>query len=74
MAESKVGAFLGKVVNNTAAMLSGTGLLTLSEETRNIKGGFVMINEDIETNCTFETLVRMERESMEKQVAQILFE
>ena len=74
MSESKVGAFLGKVVNNTAAKLSGAGLLTLSEETRNIQGGFVMVNEDIETNCTFETLVRMERESMEKQVAQILFE
>ena len=72
--ESKVGAFLGKVVNNTAARLSGTGLLTLSEQTRNTRGGFVMVNEDIETNCTFETLVRMERESMEKQVAQILFE
>ena len=72
--ESKMGAFLGKVVNNTAAKLSGTGLLTLSEQTRNTRGGFVMVNEDIETNCTFETLVRMERESMEKQVAQILFE
>ncbi len=72
--DTKMGAFLGKVVNNTAAKLSGTGLLTLSEETRNIRGGFIMVNEDIETNCTFETLVRMERESMEKRVAQILFE
>lgn len=32
--DSKVGAFLGKVVNSAAAQITGTGLLTLSEETR----------------------------------------
>ena len=30
--DSKVGAFLGKVVNSAAAQITGTGLLTLSEE------------------------------------------
>ena len=71
--ESKVGAFLGKVVNTTAAMVTGTGLLTLSEETRPIKGGFIMVDGDIEVNCAFETLVRLQREKLEKQVAQVLF-
>ena len=72
MAESKVGAFLGKVVNNTAAIVTGTGP-TLSEETRNIKGGFIMVDGDVEINCTFETLVRLQREKLEKEVAQVLF-
>lgn len=72
--DSKVGAFLGKVVNNTTAIVTGTGLLTLSEETRNIRGGFIMVDGDVEINCTFETLVRLQREAMEKDVAKILFE
>ncbi len=72
VAESKVGAFLGKVVNNTTAMVTGTGLV-LSEETRNIKGGFIMVDGDVEINCTFETLVRLQREKLEKEVAQTLF-
>lgn len=72
--ESKVGAILGRVVNNTTAIVTGTGLLTLSEETRDIRGGFIMVDGDVEINCTFETLVRLEREKLEKEVAQVLFD
>lgn len=71
--DTKVGAFLGKVVNSTAAMVTGTGMLTLSEETRNIKGGFIMVDGDVEINCAFETLVRLQREKLEKEVASVLF-
>ena len=71
--DTKVGAFLGKVVNSTAAMVTGTGMLTLSEETRNIRGGFIMVDGDVEINCAFETLVRLQREKLEKDVAQVLF-
>ena len=52
----------------------GTGLLSLSEETRNIRGGFILVDGPIEVNCAFETLVRLQREKLEKQVADILFE
>ena len=72
--ETKVGAFLGKVVNSTAAMVTGIGLLTLSEETRNIRGGFILVDGDVEVNCAFETLVRLQREKLERQAAEILFE
>lgn len=72
--DTKVGAFLGRMVNSTTAMVTGTGLLTLSEESRNIMGGFIMVDEDVEINCTFETLVRLERERLEKEIAQILFD
>ena len=62
-----------EVVNSTAAMVTGTGLLTLAQETRKMRGGFVMLDNDVEINCTFETLVRLQREKLEKQVAQVLF-
>lgn len=71
--DTKVGAFLGKVVNSTTAMVTGTGMLTLSEETRPMKGGFVLVDGDVEVNCAFETLVRLQREKLEKEVDQVLF-
>lgn len=72
--ETRVGAFLGKVVNSATAQITGTGLLTLAEETRNIKGGFIMLDGDVEVNCAFETLVRLQREKLEKEVAKTLFD
>ena len=72
--DSKVGAFVGKLVNSATAQITGTGLLSLSEETRNIRGGFILVDGPIEVNCAFETLVRLQREKLEKQVADILFE
>lgn len=72
--ESKVGAFLGKVVNSATAQITGTGLLTLSEQTRPMRGGFIMVDDDVEINCTFETLVRLQREKLEREVASVLFE
>ena len=71
--DTKVGAFLGKVVNSTTAMVTGTGMLTLSEETRPMKGGFILVDGDVEVNCAFETLVRLQREKLEKAVDQVLF-
>lgn len=74
LAGSRVGAFLDKVVHNTTAIVTGTGMLTLSEETRPIRGGFIMSDGDVEVNCAFEVLVRIQRESLEKEVAGVLFE
>ena len=72
--DSKVGAFLGKVVNSAAAQITGTGLLTLSEETRPIRGGFIMVDGPVEVNCAFEAMVRAQQEQLEKPVAEILFQ
>lgn len=71
--DSKVGAFLGKVVNSATAQITGTGLLTMAPEPCNIKAGFIMLDGNIEINCAFETLVRLQREALEKQVADVLF-
>jgi V/A-type H+-transporting ATPase subunit E len=72
-ADNKVGAFLGKVVNTTAAVVTGTGQMTLSEQTRPMRGGFIMADDNVEVNCTFETLVRLQREQLERDVANVLF-
>ena len=74
LTESKVGAFLGKVVSSATAQITGTGLLTLSPETRNIKGGFILVDGNVEVNCAFETLIRLQREKLERAVADVLFE
>lgn len=47
--------------------------LTLAEESRRIKGGFILIDGRVETNCAFETLVRLQRESMAGEIAGLLF-
>ncbi len=73
LAESRVGTFLGKVVNSAAAQITGAGLLTLSEETRPIRGGFILVDGPVEVNCSFETLLRIQREKLEKPAAEILF-
>jgi V/A-type H+-transporting ATPase subunit E len=49
------------------------GQLTLSEETRPMKGGFILVDGDVEINCAFETLVRLQRDTLEKEVAKALF-
>ena len=73
VAKSRVGTLMDKLVHNTTAIVTGAGL-TLSEQTRDIKGGFVMVDGDVEINCAFETLVRLQREQMEKKVADALFQ
>ena len=72
--DSKVGAFVGKLVNTTAAMVSGTAMLTLSQDSREMRGGFIMVDGDVEINCSFETLIRLQREKLEKEVANVLFQ
>ncbi len=73
LSDSKVGALLDKVVKNTAAIVTGAGHLTLSEQTRPVRGGFILSDGEVEVNCAFETLVRLQREPMERQVAELLF-
>ena len=65
--ESKMGAFINKIVGVGAQ-------LTLSQDTRNIQGGLILSDGEIEMNCTFETLVRLQREKLEREIAGILFE
>ena len=54
-------------------LLSGNGKLTLSDETRPLRGGFLLVNGSVEVNCTFETLVRLQRGEIAGEAAKRLF-
>lgn len=71
--QGKLGAVLETAVNTVAAIAKGTAMITVSDETRDIKGGFIMVSDGVEVNCAFDTLVRLSRPELERQVAQVLF-
>ena len=50
------------------------GKLTLSEESRPFQGGLYVQNGNVEVNCTFAALIRLETEQTAKDVAGILFD
>ena len=70
---SRAGAVLDKVVARSTAVLAGTGMLTLSEETRPMAGGLILRDGRVETNCSFEALIHLQREDLAAQVAKVLF-
>ena len=70
---SKVTDLLSKVATSVTALAKGTALLALSKETRPIKGGFILKDENVEVNCTFDTLVRLQKAETAGMVAKKLF-
>ena len=73
LTESKVGAVINKVAANVSAIAKGTAMLTLSEETRPMRGGFILKDQKVEVNCTFDTLVRLQKAETAGAVAKKLF-
>lgn len=69
----KAGAVLSAVVTGANALLQGTAMLTLSQETREMAGGLILKDGNVEVNCAFETQLRVLREEMAAEVAGILF-
>lgn len=64
---------VGKDVVIAANEALENGNLTLSEQTRPMRGGFILSDGAIEVNCTFETLVRLQRGEIAGEVASVLF-
>ena len=50
------------------------GNLTLSDDTRPIRAGFVLQQGDVEVNCALETLAELSRADLAGQVAAVLFD
>ena len=48
-------------------------LLTLSDQPAEIDGGFILIYNDIEENCSFDALISASREDLQDKIGQILF-
>ena len=49
------------------------GSLTLAEETRPMNGGFILSDGRVEVNCSFETLVRLQKAELTGKVTGALF-
>ena len=63
---------VGKAAVEEANRRSGKQLL-LSEETQPIRGGFILKDRNVEVNCTFETLVRLQKTETAGAVVKKLF-
>ncbi len=70
---SKAKQVLSVMLTVGSAVTQGAALLTLSKETRNIDGGLILRDGNVEINCAFDTLLRVLRESMASEVAALLF-
>lgn len=73
MTQGKLGAMLEGAATAVNAIAKGAAMLTLSEETRDIQGGFILKNGQVEVNCALETLVDQEKETLTAEVAGLLF-
>jgi len=62
-----------EVAKSANAMLGEKGHLTVAEETREMPGGVIIKQGDIETNCAIDMLVSMQRSELASQVAEVLF-
>jgi len=49
------------------------GSMTLAEETRPMSGGFILSDGAVEVNCSFETLVRLQKAELTGKVTGVLF-
>lgn len=63
-----------KIVQIANGLIPGGGSLTLAADTRTIKGGLILRDGDIETNCTFESLIRLLKSEKSTELAGILFD
>ncbi|MCM1149151.1 MAG: V-type ATP synthase subunit E [Butyricicoccus sp.] len=67
------GADAAKAANALLKKKGLAGGLTVSDETRDIPGGLIVKQGDIEVNCSVDILVQLYRNELASQVAEILF-
>ena len=64
---------LGEQAVGAANRKTGMNLI-LSQDTANIRGGFILRDKNIEVNGSFETLVRLQKNQTAGEVAKLLFD
>ena len=69
-----VGAKVVKAANEQLSKKGVAGVLTLSADTREMTGGLILKQGDIEVNCTVDTLLELSRGELAARVAEVLFE
>lgn len=60
-------------VNQALSRQGKEGKLTLSKESRKIQGGFILRAGEVEINSSFDSILRMQRDQLEPEVAAVLF-
>lgn len=70
----KIGSSVIAGANKALASLGRTANLVLHDKPRDISGGVILTNGEIETNCSFETLVQQYKNELSADVAAALFE
>lgn len=64
---------VGKKVVDAANKKLTAGALALGDGSRSIKGGFVLSDGAVEVNCSFDTLVRLQKAEITGEVTRVLF-
>ena len=71
--KAAVGKKVAAAANELLKAEGKDGMLVVSEDTRDIQGGFVLKQGGIEVNCSIESLVDMQRDREAASVAAVLF-
>lgn len=70
---SRVGEAVKNAANALLRQAGKTADLRVSPDTRSIRGGVIVISGNIETNCSTDSLVSMQRSALSGKVAETLF-
>ena len=71
--KSKLSSDFISKVNKALEAVGKKGNIKLSDETRNISGGFILTSQGVEINNSFESVIRLYRDEIEPKVAEIFF-
>ena len=71
--KKKLSADFIKKANKALESVGKKGKLKMSDETRNISGGFILTGQGVEINNSFEAIIRLYRDEIEPKVAEIFF-
>jgi len=69
----KLGDSFIKIVNKKLKENQKSGEMKYSEECRETEGGFILKSGDVEINCSFSSILRMEYNKIEAEVIKVLF-
>ena len=64
--------FINKA-NKALESVGKKGKLRMSDEIRNISGGFILTGQGVEINNSFEAIIKLNRDEIEPKVAEIFF-
>lgn len=71
--KKKISAGFIDKVNKALEAAGKKGKVKISDETRNISGGFILLGHGVEVNNSFEAVTRLYRDEIEPKVAEIFF-